>query len=312
MRRVRGGRRAWGVGAMVALGAGAVWLGGCSSIQRAVVNRAGDALAQGGSVYASDDDPELVWQAVPFGLKTIEGLLVQSPCHKGLLLAAASGFTEYAYGALQQQADFVEAKDLARATELRGEARKLYLRGRDYGLRGLEVDMPGLRERLRADPAHALDAARRDQVPLLYWTAAAWGAAIALSKDDAELSADQNRAEALMRRALALDEGFEAGAIHDFFIAYEGGRAGVGGSVDEARRHLQRSLELSHGERAAPLVSFAETVSVGKQDKAEFKQLLDRALAVDAEKVPDYRLANILAQRRARWLEGRMDELFVN
>jgi predicted anti-sigma-YlaC factor YlaD len=94
-------------------------------------------------------------------------------------------------------------------------------------------------------------------------------------------------------------------------IAYEGGRLAVGGSLTEARRHLDRALALSQGRRAAPLVGFAETVSVGRQDKAEFKQLLDRALAVDPDAVPDQRLANVLAQRRARWLLGRVDELFV-
>ena len=287
-------------------------LAGCSAVKQAAVNGAGNVLAGGGTTYASDDDPELVWQAVPFGLKTIEGLLAQSPRHKGLLLAAASGFTEYAYGALQQEADLAEAKDLARATELRNRARKLYLRALDYGFRGLEVDLPDLRRRLREDPAHALDAAGKAQVPLLYWTAAAWGAAISISKDDPELSADQSRAEALMRRALALDETFEAGAIHDFFIAYEGGRAKVGGSLAEARKHLDRALELSRGHRASPLVSFAEAVSVARQDKAEFKQLLDRALAVDPNAAPEFRLANVLAQRRARWLLGRTDELFVD
>jgi predicted anti-sigma-YlaC factor YlaD len=288
-------------------------LAGCSSVQRVVVNKAGDALAGGSSVYASDDDPELVWQAVPFGLKTIESLLAQSPRHEGLLLAAASGFTEYAYGALQQEADLVEAKDLARATELRNRARKLYLRALGYGFRGLEVRLPGLRRQLQSDPdpAHALAGTTRAQVPLLYWTGAAWGAAIAISKDDPELTADQSRAAALIQRGLALDEGFGAGAGHDFMIAYEGGRAAVGGSIEEARRHLRRALELSQGHRAAPLVGFAETVSVGRQDKAEFKQLLGQALAVDVDAVPDFRLANVLAQRRARWLLGRVDELFV-
>jgi len=286
---------------------------GCSSLQRAAVNKAGDALAGGSTVYASDDDPELVWQAVPFGLKTIESLLAQSPRHQGLLLAAASGFTEYAYGALQQEADFVEAKDLARATALRNRARKLYLRGLGYGFRGLEVQLPDLRRHLQSDPdpAHALAGTTKAQVPLLYWTGAAWGAAIAISKDDPELTADQSRAAALIERGLALDEGFEAGAGHDFMIAYEGGRASVGGSIEEARRHLRRALELSHGHRAAPLVSFAEAVSVARQDKPEFKQLLDQALAVNVDAAPELRLANLLAQRRARWLLGRVDELFV-
>ena len=301
------------VAVLAPLAIAALWLGGCSSAQRLAVNKAGDALAQGGSAYASDDDPELVFQAVPFGLKTIEGLLAQSPRHKGLLLAAATGFTEYAYGALQQEADYVEAKDLPRATELRNRARKLYLRALGYGFRGLEVDLPDLRQRLRAaaDPEQALAGTKKEQVPLLYWTGAAWGAAISISKDDPELSADQSRAAALIRRVLALDESFEAGAAHDFMIAYEGGRASVGGSIEAARRHLRRSLELARGRRAGPLVTFAETVSVGRQDKAEFKQLLEQALAVDPNAAPELRLANVLAQRRARWLLGRIEDLFV-
>ncbi len=51
-------------------------LSGCSAMQRVAVNRLGDALAEGSSVYATDDDPDLVGAALPFGLKTIESLLV--------------------------------------------------------------------------------------------------------------------------------------------------------------------------------------------------------------------------------------------
>lgn len=77
---------------------------GCS-IKRMAVNKFGDALASGGSTYESDDDPELVASAVPFGLKLMESLLAESPKHPGLLLAASSGFTEYAYAFVGQQAD---------------------------------------------------------------------------------------------------------------------------------------------------------------------------------------------------------------
>jgi len=281
------------------------------SLRKVAVNALGNALAEGGSSYASDDDPELVREAVPFGLKTIEALLEESPRHKGLLFAAASGFTQYGFAFIQQEADFVEAEDLPRATALRDRARKHYRRALDYGLRGLEVAHPGFRAALRKDPAAALAPTRKKDVPLLYWTANAWGAAIALSKDDSELTADQSLAEALMRRALALDEGYERGSVHDFFISYEGGRRSVGGSVDEARQHLDRALALSGGHRAWPLVNFAETVSVGTQDRKEFETLLRRALAVDPDAVPQVRVANLVAQRRARWLLGRADELFI-
>jgi len=132
-------------------------LPGCS-VRSMAVNKIGDALAETGSNFASDEDPELVGDAIPFGLKTMEGLLESAPRHEGLLLAASSGFVQYAYGWVQMEGDRVEAQDLARATELRERARKLYLRARGYGLRGLEVDFPGLREALACDPKAALGA----------------------------------------------------------------------------------------------------------------------------------------------------------
>lgn len=281
------------------------------SLRKMAVNSLGNALAKGGSTYASDDDPELVAEATPFALKTMESLLDEAPRHKGLLYATASGFTKYGYGFVQQEADFVEASDLARATHLRNRARGLYRRALDYGLRGLEVDFPGFRERLRTDPQGALARTGKQHVPLLFWTANAWGAAISLSKDDAELTADQAAAEALMRRAMALDEGYEYGSGHDFFIVYEGGRSSVGGSLEKAQEHLDRSIAFSHGRRAAPYVAFAETVSVARQDRREFEETLRKALAIDPDGVKDLRLSNRLYQQRARWLLGRADELFV-
>ena len=285
-------------------------LPGCS-VKTLAVNSLGNALAEGGSSYATDDDPDLVWQAAPFGLKTIESLLAQSPRHEGLLYAAASGFVQYGYGHVQQEADFAEATDLARATALRQRAKRLYRRALEYGLRGLEVDFPGFRQALRKDAPAALARTRREHVPLMFWSALAWGAAMSLSKEDAELTADQGLAEALMRRCLELDESYEHGSGHDYFIAYEGRGAQAGGSAERSRRHLDRSLLLSKGRRAFPLVSFAESVSVANQDRKEFVSLLERALAVDPDAHPEVRLSNLLAVRRARWLLARADELFV-
>ncbi|HWW94349.1 MAG TPA: TRAP transporter TatT component family protein [Vicinamibacteria bacterium] len=288
----------------------AVALPGCS-LRSIAVNSLGNALAKGGSNFASDDDPDLVRDAVPFGLKTMEGLLQESPRHKGLLYATASGFTQYAYAFVQQEGDFIEAQDLARATALRTRARKLYLRALEYGLRGLEVDFPGFRDRLRADPSAALQRTRKQHVPLLYWTANAWGAAISISINDSELAADQRLAEALMKRSLELDEGYDLGSAHDFFIAYEAGRASVGGSLERARQHLERSLELSKGQRAWPYVTYAESAAVSRQDRKDFVAFLQKALAVDVNKATDQRLGNLLAQKRARWLLSRVDELFI-
>jgi predicted anti-sigma-YlaC factor YlaD len=288
----------------------ALAVSGCS-IKMMAINTLGNALAEGTSGFATDDDPELVRDAVPFALKTIESLIDRSPRHKGLLQAACSGFTSYSYAFVQQEADFVEADSLDRATAMRARAKKLYLRGLDYGLRAFEVEFPGFRDRLRKDPDAALARTTKKHVPLLYWTAAAWAAAFAVNKADSELSADQSLIETMMRRALALENTWEKGSLHDFFITWEGGRSSVGGSLDKAREHFEQAKALAKGQRVSPYVSFAETVSVGTQNKKEFVQLLTEALAMDFTKAPEQKLANVLAQRRAKWLLSRVDELFV-
>jgi predicted anti-sigma-YlaC factor YlaD len=289
----------------------ALFLPACS-IKHIAVNRLGSALAGGGTTFTSDEDPELVRDALPFSLKLMESLLAESPRHQGLLLAAASGFTPYAYAFVQEEADETEDSDLEKATALRLRARQLYLRARDYGVRGLEVPHPGFGGKLQQDAKTAVQVATPKDVPLLYWTAASWGAAITLSKDNPDLVADQGIVEALIDRALVLDEKFDRGAIHTFLIAYEGSRNGAAGDFAvRARKHFDRAMELSGGYQAGPLVSMAENVSLQKQNRAEFAALLERALAVDVNAQPEYRLANLIMQRRARWLLGRTNELFL-
>lgn len=82
-------------------------LAGCS-VRQVAVHWLGDALAGGGGVYASDNDPDLIREALPFGLKTFESLLESAPEHRGLLQATAQGFTAYAYF-LQLEAERLDA-----------------------------------------------------------------------------------------------------------------------------------------------------------------------------------------------------------
>jgi len=287
----------------------ALFLCGCS-IQRVVVDRVGDALAQGSGGYAEDEDPELVRDASPFALKAVESLLSASPSNKALLLAACSGFTQYSHAFVQDEADYVEGRDLARATEMRARARKLYLRAREYGLRGLEASLPNFRTQLKGNPDIALARAGKEQVPLLYYTAASWAAAFALDVTDASLAVDQGLIEKFMRRALVLDPGWDQGALHEFFAAWEAGHAQAGGSAEAARRHFVDAIRLSKGMRASVYVTYAEGLALQVQDRKAFDALLQSALAIDPAQDLPHRQAILAAQRRARWLRGREGELF--
>jgi predicted anti-sigma-YlaC factor YlaD len=284
---------------------------GCS-VKRLAINKVGDSLAGGGTTFASDDDPELVKAAVPFSLKLMESLLSESPRHEGLLLATTSGFTQYAYAFVQQDADEMEDKDLAATEAMRGRTRRMYLRARNYGLRGLEVRHKGFGKALRADPKQAVRVATVKDVPLLYWTAVSWASAVSLSKDNPDLIADLPIVEAMMDRALALDEAFGDGAIHSFLITYEMSRPGGSGDpAARSRQHFERALALTGGQQAGPMVSYAEAVCVQKQDLKQFEALLQQALAIDADAKLECRLVNLVMQRRAKWLLSRTDQLFL-
>lgn len=290
----------------------ALTLGGCS-VRQLARDSIGNAIAQGGAAFATDDDPELIRAAAPFSLKLIESLLAESAEHKGLLLAASRGFTQYAYAFLQQEAEEAEAYDLAQALRLEDRARRLYRRARDYGLRGLALRRPYFVHQLRADPRRAVATIPASDVSLLYWTGAAWGALIGLSKEQPDLLGELPIVEALMDRALELDESFERGALHTFMIGYESVRQGrAGDPAVRARKHFKRAMELTGGTDAAPLVALAEAVCVPQQRRAEFEALLKQALHIDIDRATENRLANVLAQRRARWLLSRSEHLFTN
>ncbi len=173
------------------------------------------------------------------------------------------------------------------------------------------MDHPGLRSALSQDPVAALEKTRARDVPLLYWTAAAWAGAMALKINDSEVSADQPIVEALARRALALDPSWGKGSIHEFFVSWESGRSSIGGSKEKALEHYQEALRLSRGLKASPHVTYAESIAVPEQDRAGFTAALEKALAVDATAPDDQRLVNILMHERARWLLDRVDEYFI-
>jgi len=282
------------------------------SVKRWAVKSVANSMTSGVDVYGTDEDPELVRDALPFGLKTMESLLAVVPDHEGLLLTLCKGFTMYSNAFVQAEGDLLVNTDYARATQLHERALKLYLRARGYGLRGLEKRSKGIATELQLDPAKAAARIQKRDLPMLYWTAAAWGSAISLGKDRPELLADLPAIRALMERGLVLDEGYEQGAIHEAMILLDALPEAMGGSEASARRHFARAVELSKDTRASPYVTLATTVAVLRQDRAEFESLLNRALEFDPDRDPAQRLVTIALQRRARALLDHEDEFFLD
>jgi predicted anti-sigma-YlaC factor YlaD len=289
-------------------------LTGCGTIRRAMMTEVVDAFAGEAAmaVYTSDNDPELVWDALPFALKTMEMLRANDPRNVDLHAALAQGFVIYAHGHLSWETRKMENTDFRKAREMRKRVRRLSLRGRNYALEGLDLRHPGIERELRAGNPARLSGTGPDDIPLLYWGAAGWAGTTAADKGDMVNMAELPVAEAMMRRVIELDDAALDGAPHEFFIAYEAARYPAGGgSLERAKEHFKKALKYGGGNSASPYVTYAESVAVREQDLDGFRRSLGDALAIDPDKVPSSRLVNALAHEKARWLLEQIPELFL-
>ena len=71
-------------------------------------------------------------------------------------------------------------------------------------------------------------------------------------------------------------------------------------------------MKLNKGKSITPVVSLAESVCIPEQDYSKFETLLVQVLEFDVNQFPENRLANILAQRKAKMLLDNKDLYFVN
>src|SRR5271170_7122173 len=106
-------------------------LNGCF-IKAMAINSMADGLASEGDTFSSDNDPELIREAVPFSLKFMESILEATPRHVGLLTALCKSFTEYGYAFVQSDSEYIGDENYGRSKELKFRAKKLYVRARDY------------------------------------------------------------------------------------------------------------------------------------------------------------------------------------
>ncbi|MEM9291833.1 MAG: TRAP transporter TatT component family protein [Acidobacteriota bacterium] len=275
---------------------------------------AGDAL--GGLLenlqitLASDEDPELVRAALPLALELSEALVLDDPSSIERRVNACSGFVQYAFAFVETDALLLEVEEPRRARELERRSLRLYLRALDHCQQGLDVLKPGLVAELLANPEAAAQQLGSQDLDLLYWSAAAWGSAIAQGLDRPDLVADLPVVRALVVRGLELDPEYQQGAFHGAAISLAALPETLGGSPEQARFHFQQVVELTGGSSAGPYVTLARTITVAEQNVTEFRQLLEQALAVDPDVVPGRRLENLIAQRQAEALREREEDFF--
>jgi hypothetical protein len=177
----------------------------------------------------------------------------------------------------------------------------------EAGLAQLEERHSGFDTTLMKNPGEAVAMTTKEDVPLLYWTAAALGSAIGLSKDRPEMLIRTVQIGALAHRVTELQPNYMDGAAYELLMIYEASRPGMmGGSIKLAKHYYEQALSISKGKSAGLFVSYGEVICVREQDREQFIAMMQKALAVKSGGV-----MNRMAKRRAKWQLKRINDLFL-
>ena len=243
-------------------------------------------------------DVEMLRDAMPANLVQLDGFIEAAPNTK-LLLRTSEAYFGYTFA-------FVEETNKKRAS-------MLYLKARDYALDVL------LQERYFRENFNkgidefrgSLDEFGKKDVPSLYWAANNWMAWIALNLNNPEVLLDIPKVEAMLLRAVDLDETYYYGGAHATLGAFYASRAkAIGGDPEKARYHFQRAFKLSRSKVLFIHLLYAQYYAYQVQDRDLFVKTLEAVVATPVGYFPEKNFANEIAKRKAQKLLEDVDMYF--
>jgi tetratricopeptide (TPR) repeat protein len=272
-------------------------LTGC--IQLLAIRTMGGIMDYGLEAFNEESDLELAKDALGSNLKLIEALIKGDPGNEKLLLMASQGYSAYAHA-------FVEDEDI-------GRARQFYLRGRDYGMRIL-LQNERFRDAAEKDIAgfsQALHSFSRDDVPAIFWTAFAWGSYVNLTLTDVRALADLPKVNAMMDFVLQRNPSYYYAGAHLYFgTLLASTPVLLGGNPDAAREHFEKAIQLTGGKFLMTYLYYARSYAVQTMNRELFESLLKTVVTAPLDALPEARLPNAVAKKRAQRLLQNVEQFF--
>ncbi|MGO8693750.1 MAG: TRAP transporter TatT component family protein [Rectinemataceae bacterium] len=263
-------------------------------------------------VFLREEDPQLAADALPSFIKVSEMLLAADPDNRDKIVATASLYVLYASAFIEGPASLLPDEQYQAHEEAVRRAGALYRRAFRLLSPALERRSPGFLAAV-GGPKEAAAAARFGvgDVPLLYWSAASILAAYGLNPLDFVSAGRLGAVPALLSRAAALEPGWDNGAVYALYFPYYASLPDyLGGSRAKAEEAYAKALTYSKGLSASLFVSRATSICIPDDDYDGYTAALEKALAVNLDADPDSRLANVIAQDRARRLLADADKYF--
>ena len=107
------------------------------------------------------------------------------------------------------------------------------------------------------------------------------------------------------------DSTYFYGGAHFFLATLAGSRPKLLGGNPEASRDLfERCLKINHGKFLMTYVYYARSYAVQTQNRELFDECLSTVSSASIDIMPEARLSNAIAKKKARLLKERSNELF--
>jgi hypothetical protein len=275
----------------------ALLLQGC--VQTLAIRTMGGIMDYGLEAFNEEGDLQLAQGALGSNLKLVEALIKGDPRNTKLLLMASQGFSAYALA-------FAEDDSVERA-------RGFYLRGRDYGMRVL-MQNSVIKDAMEKDVAtfqSALQTLSKDDVPAVFWTAFGWGSYINVTRSNVGAVADLPKVISMMEFVKQMDPSFYYGGSSLILGSIEGSMPqALGGKPEKAKEYFERALSVTGGRFLLTYVYYARTYAVQTQNQELFESLLKKVDDASLDILPEARLSNAIAKKKARLLREHLNDLF--
>jgi hypothetical protein len=250
------------------------------------------------AAFMEEGDLRLAEQGIAGNLKLLEGVVKSDPENGKFLLLACQGYAAYALAFTEDSPE----RTLA-----------FFTRAWRYGARGLVLRgiPPHVFTSDAASMRQALAKLERKDVPLVFWTASAWGSAVNLQLADPDAIASVPSINAMMEWVKEKDSTYYYGGPYLYFGVYYGSLPPLlGGRPDLAKENFEHALAAGGGKFLMTYVFYAKTYAVETQDERLFEDLLDHVIDAPVDVLPEQSLANAVAKKRAREALARKGDFF--
>ena len=297
---------------MAVLVLGLVGLMGCDT-EKLAADSTAELFGRAAPGVEQHWDYELVGKSFPASIIQLEGLLKVVPDNETIGLSLVAAYIGYGTGWIEDRVEVADIEDdWEEADHLRGRALVMYnrawdlskhfLRNRDAGFdEALKGGVDTLEAWLNAVFTEKADAA------ILLWAGASLGSRINMGMEDMDTVADLPLAKVILNRSVELDPDFM------FMI----GRMTMGvlaasefpPDMDRAKSILDDVLEKTERRNLMVQMNMARHYAVNIGDHKLFTQLLQEVLDA-GDVLPEARLSNTIARRRAERYLGQIEHFF--